>query len=98
MAEKNFNLTVDLCTNTTINNGCEDEKTKNWFALLLFIIVIFAIWGNVFVCLAVWHEAKLKNMFNYFLVSLATSDMLCAILIMPVGIIKEVQGMYCNDV
>lgn len=60
----------------------------NWPVLFLFIIVFMAIGGNIMVCLAVLYERKLRNMFNYFLVSLATSDMLSATLVMPVTIIK----------
>lgn len=91
MENGSLNFT-NWCIDGNRTYPCEKVEIKNWPALLLFIIVIIAIWGNVFVCLAVWREQKLKNMFNYFLVSLATSDMLCASLIMPVGIIKEVQG------
>ena len=42
------------------------------------------------VCVAVKKERKLRSMFNYFLVSLALSDMLSAILVMPVTIMLNV--------
>lgn len=66
----------------------------NWAALLLFAIVIATIGGNVLVCLAVAYMRKLQNMFNYFLVSLALSDMLSAILVMPLSIMRAAIGMF----
>lgn len=70
----------------------DGSRTNNWFALLLFLIVAVAIAGNILVCLAVYCKRKLQNMFNYFLVSLAMSDMLSAILVMPLSIIRATIG------
>lgn len=70
----------------------DGSRTNNWFALLLFLIVAVAIAGNILVCLAVYCKRKLQNMFNYFLVSLAMSDMLSAILVMPLSIMRAAIG------
>jgi len=70
----------------------ESRAPPNWPVFLLFVIVIMTIGGNVLVCLAVGYKRKLQNMFNYFLVSLALSDMLSAILVMPLSIIKTAVG------
>lgn len=70
----------------------EPREPPNWPVFLLFVIVIMTIGGNVLVCLAVAYKRKLQNMFNYFLVSLALSDMLSAILVMPLSIIKTAVG------
>jgi len=70
----------------------EVREPPNWPVFLLFVIVIMAIGGNVLVCLAVGYKRKLQNMFNYFLVSLALSDMLSAIVVMPLSIIKTAVG------
>ena len=43
-------------------------------------------------CTAVKRERKLRSMFNYFLVSLALSDMLSAILVMPLSILRSLIG------
>ncbi len=66
----------------------------NWPVLCLFSIVFMALTGNILVCLSVRMEKKLQNMFNYFLVSLALSDMLSATLVMPLSIIKALIGRY----
>ena len=63
-------------------------RTYNLAALFLFVIVVMAIGGNVLVCLAVYCKHKLQSMFNYFLVSLALSDMLSGALVMPLSIIR----------
>lgn len=68
------------------------SNSYNWPVLCFFFIVVMAIAGNILVCLAVKMERKLQNMFNYFLVSLALSDMLSAILVMPLSIVKALIG------
>ena len=74
------------------NNTTKEPHSYNWPVLCFFTIVVLAMAGNVLVCLAVKFERKLQNMFNYFLVSLALSDMLSATLVMPLSIIKAFIG------
>lgn len=66
----------------------ENEASYNLAALCLFVIAVMAIGGNVLVCLAVCCKRKLQSMFNYFLVSLALSDMLSGALVMPLSIVR----------
>ena len=80
------------CRAADNDGGAEARSSPNWPVFLLFLIVITAIGGNVLVCLAVAYKRKLQNMFNYFLVSLALSDMLSAIVVMPLSIIKMAVG------
>jgi len=87
------NDTSTGCQCSSVTDDTEESRhPPNWPVFLLFVIVIIAIAGNVLVCLAVAYKRKLQNMFNYFLVSLALSDMLSAILIMPLSIIKTALG------
>lgn len=84
-----------VVVNVTYSSSSTDDDetlTRNYFALLLFLIVTTAIVGNILVCLAVYCKRKLQNMFNYFLVSLAMSDMLSAILVMPLSIMRAAVG------
>lgn len=46
------------------------------------------------VCAAVKRERKLRSMFNYFLVSLALSDMMSATLVMPLSIVRAFISEY----
>lgn len=76
--------------NWTNDSTLDNSKGRNWPAVALSFIIILAIGGNVLVCLAVKRERKLHNRFNYFLVSLAFSDMLSALLIMPLSIYRTI--------
>ena len=80
-------------TNTSAEEGLQPVVADyQWPVLFLFIIVIMALGGNILVCLAVRSQRKLHNMFNYFLVSLALSDMMSATLVMPLSIVKALIG------
>lgn len=83
----------DIFTNESTSSTTDQEY--NWPILCLFAIVIMALCGNILVCISVRVEKKLQNMFNYFLVSLAMSDMLSATLVMPLSIVKAlINGRY----
>lgn len=77
----------------TAGDGEEEERRgNNWLALLLSAVVVLAVAGNSLVCLAVHRERRLRNRFNYFLVSLALSDVLSAVLVMPLSIARTFSG------
>ncbi|KAL1449953.1 hypothetical protein WDU94_002420 [Cyamophila willieti] len=46
---------------------------------------------NILVCLAISWEKRLQNVTNYFLMSLAMTDLMVAILVMPLGILTLVR-------
>ena len=56
---------------------------RSWSSLLLFILVAAGVTGNTLVCCAVAVERKLRNVTNYFLVSLAVADLLVSVVVMP---------------
>ncbi|XDV36252.1 hypothetical protein PO909_006069 [Leuciscus waleckii] len=76
------NRSVDL----TINGQ------KNWVALLISLVIITTVTGNILVIMAVSLERKLQNATNYFLRSLAITDMLLGILVMPVAMLTILYG------
>lgn len=63
-----------------------------WWALLAVFLVLATAAGNILVCLAITWERRLQNVTNYFLMSLAVTDLMVAILVMPVGILTLVKG------
>ncbi|XP_041127788.1 5-hydroxytryptamine receptor 2A-like [Polyodon spathula] len=65
---------------------------KNWPALLIVIVIILTIAGNILVIMAVSLEKKLQNATNYFLMSLAITDMLLGFLVMPVSMLTILYG------
>lgn len=95
------NVTADF--DHTTNCPCEGNLTtslfpilheKNWPALLTVIVIIITIFGNILVILAVSLEKKLHNATNYFLMSLAITDMLLGFLVMPISMLTILYGEY----
>lgn len=85
----------DVFGNDTGNatNGIEaDDAVNNWWALIAIMLVVCTAAGNVLVCLAIYLERRLQNVTNYFLMSLAITDLLVAILVMPLGILTLLRG------
>ncbi|XP_060723192.1 5-hydroxytryptamine receptor 2A [Tachysurus vachellii] len=60
---------------------------KNWLALLILLAIVVTVTGNILVIMAVSLERKLQNATNYFLMSLAITDMLLGLLVMPVAMV-----------
>lgn len=67
---------------------------KNWVALLISLVIIITVTGNILVIMAVSLERKLQNATNYFLRSLAITDMLLGILVMPVAMVTILYGEF----
>ncbi|XP_013148728.1 PREDICTED: 5-hydroxytryptamine receptor 2A isoform X2 [Papilio polytes] len=72
----------------------EKESVNNWWALIALVLVVCTAAGNVLVCLAIYLERRLQNVTNYFLMSLAITDLLVAVLVMPLGILTLVRGYF----
>ncbi|GJQ70505.1 hypothetical protein Trydic_g22912 [Trypoxylus dichotomus] len=70
----------------------ESEEFNNWWALLALVLVVGTAAGNILVCLAIAWERRLQNVTNYFLMSLAITDLMVAVLVMPLGILTLVRG------
>ncbi|KAK7090851.1 D(2) dopamine receptor-like [Littorina saxatilis] len=66
----------------------------NWAILLLAPLVVFGIAGNTLVILAISLERRLQNVTNYFLLSLAVTDLLVSLIVMPFSIINEFTGRW----
>ncbi|RVE52046.1 hypothetical protein evm_003324 [Chilo suppressalis] len=92
---KDFNISIDYGNGT--KNGTDFNKevvVNNWWALVALLLVVCTAAGNVLVCLAIYLERRLQNVTNYFLMSLAITDLLVAILVMPLGILTLVRGYF----
>lgn len=70
------------------------DDQNNYWALSAMILVVGTAAGNILVCLAIAWERRLQNVTNYFLMSLAITDLMVAILVMPLGILSLVKGEY----
>jgi len=100
----NVNSTRQCCydvNGSTLNSheGTTDDDAvggpeccRSWPSLLLLILVVAGVTGNTLVCCAVAVERKLRNVTNYFLVSLAVADLLVSVVVMPSCIAHDVIG------
>ncbi|XP_002731088.1 D(2) dopamine receptor-like [Saccoglossus kowalevskii] len=64
----------------------------NYWSLFIILFSLVTVFGNVLVCLAVFREKSLRNITNYFIVSLAVADLSVGLLVMPVAIYVEING------
>ncbi|XP_019615964.1 PREDICTED: D(4) dopamine receptor-like [Branchiostoma belcheri] len=87
-------LFVDNATNVTGQHGMprrdSDPEFLNYTALLSLPLIAGTIFGNFLVIMAVYREKNLRSMTNYFIVSLAVTDALMAVLVMPLAVYFEV--------
>ncbi|KAI5693868.1 hypothetical protein M8J75_007021 [Diaphorina citri] len=68
-----------------------DAASWNIWAVVTLILVFCTATGNILVCLAISWEKRLQNVTNYFLMSLAITDLMVAVLVMPLGILTLVR-------
>jgi len=84
----------NITGNVTFATSPEDMPfdANNYWALLALVLVLGTAAGNILVCLAIAWERRLQNVTNYFLMSLAITDLMVAVLVMPLGILTLVKG------
>lgn len=91
-------ITSELNTNRTIDGESTSSPMvndqNNYWALSALILVVGTAAGNILVCLAIAWERRLQNVTNYFLMSLAITDLMVAILVMPFGILTLFKGEF----
>nr|CAI5822895.1 unnamed protein product [Callosobruchus analis] len=78
--------------NDSAHSPAGSTPVANWWALSALSLVVATAAGNILVCLAICWERRLQNVTNYFLMSLAVTDLMVAILVMPLGIYTLFRG------
>lgn len=63
-------------------------------AFVVTCIMILIVVGNMLVCIAIATEKTLKTIQNWFIASLAVSDFLIGLIIMPFSLAKELMGYW----
>ncbi|PSN52211.1 hypothetical protein C0J52_12769 [Blattella germanica] len=83
--------------NTTLNTTIvtEDEQNteqeiKGVYLALEVLVAIFAVVGNALVILVFYRERRLRRRTNYYIVSLATADLLVGLLGIPFAILASI--------
>lgn len=93
---ENSNQTLPMLTTSSLAGYDNIDSTKNdnnnYWALFALVLIVGTAAGNILVCLAIAWERRLQNVTNYFLMSLAITDLMVAILVMPFGILTLVKG------
>lgn len=83
--------------NISSNSTSQSQYTQLaiWsLAGLVSFLILFTIFGNVLVVIAVLTSRALKPAQNLFLVSLASADILVATLVMPFSLANELMGYW----
>ncbi|XP_071828686.1 5-hydroxytryptamine receptor 1F-like isoform X2 [Apostichopus japonicus] len=69
-----------------ISHTEDDTELYKFAAVPLVALILWTFIGNSFVLIAVYREKNLKSMANYVIASLATADLLLAIIVMPLSL------------
>lgn len=90
MATSDYDVTLSNFT-TNMTTATPEGPAPRYWALLLCVFPLLTVFGNLLVCLSVYREKQLRTLTNYFIVSLAVSDIMVAALVMPFAVYTEVR-------
>uniref|UniRef100_A0A8D2JF50 Histamine H2 receptor n=1 Tax=Sciurus vulgaris TaxID=55149 RepID=A0A8D2JF50_SCIVU len=71
--------------------GLESTAFKVTISLVLSVLILITVAGNVVVCLAVGLNRRLRSLTNCFIVSLAVTDLLLGLLVLPFSAIYQLS-------
>ena len=89
-----WNLTGNPLQNDGNYTNATTHKEYNFEVFVYLPIMLFGITGNILVCMAVSMEKRLQSVTNYFLLSLAVTDLLVSVIVMPFSMIHQFFGEY----
>ena len=87
-----FFKTIDNVNLNESQNNTDTLKVRNWPVLSLSIFSVFGILGNVLVCLTIKRDNKLQTKTNYYLFSLAITDLAVCSFVLPLAIVQDFFG------
>lgn len=76
------------------STGYEADVAPQWVLLALVIIPVWILGGNLLVLLAVLFQRNLQNLSNRVIASLAFTDLLLGIFVVPLGIYQLVSQQF----
>ncbi|XP_070959259.1 D(1) dopamine receptor-like [Oncorhynchus clarkii lewisi] len=89
---------MDLTNDTTVitdSDLLDDSSTRILTGCFLSLLILSTLLGNILVCAAVTKCRHLRSkVTNFFVISLAVSDLLVAVLVMPWKAVTEVAGFW----
>ena len=84
---------TDLSELFNTTSGTPDRApTPHWPVLALLVVMAVGLAGNLLVIVVVSHSPRLHVPFYLFTASLATSDLLKALTVMPLSILRLLLG------
>ncbi|XP_055744130.1 D(1) dopamine receptor-like [Salvelinus fontinalis] len=92
-----MDLTKDTTVITDSDRGVlsDDSSTRVLTGCFLSLLILSTLLGNILVCAAVTKCRHLRSkVTNFFVISLAVSDLLVAVLVMPWKAVMEVAGFW----
>lgn len=82
--------TFDTLRHDQVDNANMLVENYSWLSISLGVFVLFGFFGNLMVCLAIKLDPKLQNTTNFYLLSLAITDLLVSVIVIPLAIVKLV--------
>ena len=93
-----MNNSVGATSKPSLEEACNEPTQRDFILQTAFLIFIMLVtfFGNFMVCLIVYLHRRLRSVTNYFIVSLAVSDLLISLLSLPFRIRQTLQnGVWC---
>ena len=83
--------------NTVFDSIVADDSTPsssssgnyNWLFLSVSVFSVFGVMGNLLVCLTIKRDHSLQTKTNYYLFSLAITDMAICVIVIPLAIVQD---------
>lgn len=83
---------MDPCSNLTDPSKTMDFPLQLLVGSCLALLITFTLCGNIIVCLAVTLDRRLRSLTNCIIVSLAITDLLLALLVLPFSAYYELTS------
>lgn len=83
--------------NSSASDAPDSAASEHWLAcmsLVMGLIVLFIVFGNILVIVAIAKTQRLQTLTNVFIVSLASADLIMGLLVVPFGAALEVRGSW----
>lgn len=91
---QNASIPTVLFDNATSKETNKSISASVLVAIFLSLIIVMTVAGNILVVLSVFTYRPLRQVQNFFIVSLAVADMLVAVLVMPFNVVYSIAGYW----